>query len=86
MRLSFGLALILCALTGTAHAQTSQKPIQIIVPFAPGGSADGIGRIIATELGTKLGGHDPGDAVGGRARRERHDDLDRFLCVLGQYR
>ena len=55
MRLSFGLALILCALTGTAHAQSSQKPIQIIVPFAPGGSADGIGRILAPELAAKLG-------------------------------
>jgi tripartite-type tricarboxylate transporter receptor subunit TctC len=29
--------------------------MQIIVPFAPGASADGIGRIMATELGPRLG-------------------------------
>jgi tripartite-type tricarboxylate transporter receptor subunit TctC len=38
-----------------AVAQTPQKTMQIIVPFAPGASADGIGRIVATELGTRLG-------------------------------
>ena len=43
------------ALPGAAHAQSSQKPLQIIVPFAPGGSADGIGRILAAELSAKLG-------------------------------
>jgi tripartite-type tricarboxylate transporter receptor subunit TctC len=36
-------------------AQTSQKPIQIIVPFAPGASADGAARIVANELGPRLG-------------------------------
>jgi tripartite-type tricarboxylate transporter receptor subunit TctC len=39
-----------------AFAQTSQKPIQIIVPFAPGASADGAARIVANELGQRLGG------------------------------
>jgi len=38
-----------------AAAQLSQKTMQIVVPFAPGASADGIGRIIATELSTRLG-------------------------------
>ncbi len=37
-----------------AMAQTSQKPIQIFVPFAPGGSADGIARIVAAELSVRL--------------------------------
>src|SRR5262245_43172289 len=50
---------ILLALTmllpTTVWAQTSQKAIQIIVPFAPGASADGIGRILATELASRLG-------------------------------
>src|ERR1043166_8710915 len=50
-----GLLLAVLALPGAAHAQSSQKPIQIIVPFAPGGSADGIARILATELSAKLG-------------------------------
>jgi tripartite-type tricarboxylate transporter receptor subunit TctC len=43
--------LLLC---GPAFAQTSPKAIQIIVPFAPGASADGIARILATELGVRL--------------------------------
>ena len=54
MRFVVGLLLAM-ALPGAAHAQSSQKPLQIIVPFAPGGSADGIGRILATELSAKLG-------------------------------
>ena len=36
-------------------AQTVQKPVQIIVPFAPGASADGIGRILAAERTGRLG-------------------------------
>ena len=55
MQFVVGLLLAMLALPGAAHAQSSQKPLQIIVPFAPGGSADGIGRILATELSAKLG-------------------------------
>ena len=55
MLFKHGLLLAMLTLPGTAFAQSSQKPIQIIVPFAPGGSADGIGRIIAAELGARLG-------------------------------
>jgi tripartite-type tricarboxylate transporter receptor subunit TctC len=55
MRFRQGLLLALLALPNAADAQPSQKPIQIIVPFAPGGSADGIGRVIASELGMRLG-------------------------------
>jgi tripartite-type tricarboxylate transporter receptor subunit TctC len=55
MRLQHCLLLALLALPGPAHAQPSQKPIQIIVPFAPGGSADGIARLLSSELATRLG-------------------------------
>jgi tripartite-type tricarboxylate transporter receptor subunit TctC len=51
------LALLIPALplaSGSALAQPSQKPIQIIVPFAPGASADGAARIVANELGPRL--------------------------------
>jgi hypothetical protein len=41
-------------LPGVALAQTWQQTLQIIVPFAPGASADGIGRVLATELASRL--------------------------------
>jgi tripartite-type tricarboxylate transporter receptor subunit TctC len=55
MRVKSAVLAAMVALSGAAHAQPSQRPLQIIVPFPPGGSADGIGRIIALELGTRLG-------------------------------
>ena len=51
------LAFMLASLTALAlpvHAQVAdwpQKPIRIIVPYAPGGSADTLGRLIARHLG-----------------------------------
>ena len=41
----------------SAHAQDSypNKPIKLIVPFAPGGSADLVGRLMAEELRAELG-------------------------------
>jgi tripartite-type tricarboxylate transporter receptor subunit TctC len=42
-------------MTATASAQSPHKGVQIIVPFAPEASADGIARIIATELSPRLG-------------------------------
>jgi len=52
MRLKIALLLATLAWTGPAFAQG--KAIQMIVPFPPGGSADGIARIVATELGERL--------------------------------
>jgi tripartite-type tricarboxylate transporter receptor subunit TctC len=46
------LALVLAS--GPAFAQPSQKSIQVIVPFAPGASADGIARTVANELALRL--------------------------------
>jgi tripartite-type tricarboxylate transporter receptor subunit TctC len=61
-KISFAVALLLSA----APALAQQKAIQIIVPFSPGASADGAARIVASELGARLGGrqvvveHKPG--------------------------
>lgn len=40
-----------------AHAQQGypNKPIRLIAPFAPGGSTDALARIIAPEIGRRLG-------------------------------
>lgn len=53
-RLPFALIATLAA--ATVSAQTfPTKPIRMIMPFAPGGSADNLGRIIQPALGEALG-------------------------------
>lgn len=47
-----------CALAlvaGAAHAAYPDRPIRMIVPFAPGGGADVTARVVADTLGKKLG-------------------------------
>jgi len=43
------------ALPGLAHAEWPDRPIRLIVPFAPGGGTDTTARIVAATLSEKLG-------------------------------
>jgi len=51
------LALAVLALwTALGHAQSwPQRPVRLIVPFAPGGTTDALGRVFAHALGERLG-------------------------------
>jgi len=52
-----GAATFLIGCTGAAVAQDAypSQPIRLIVPFAPGGSTDLVGRLIAEYIGKQLG-------------------------------
>ena len=56
-----GKILLAAVLVGSACAQPAQaqdwpnRPVKIIVPFAPGGNADGMARIIGQRLGEVFG-------------------------------
>jgi tripartite-type tricarboxylate transporter receptor subunit TctC len=50
------LALCLGAAALThAHAAYPERPIPLVVPYAPGGSADALARVLAVRVGQKLG-------------------------------
>jgi tripartite-type tricarboxylate transporter receptor subunit TctC len=51
---TLGLALAALA-TGAAAETYPSKPVRLIVPFPPGGSNDIVGRMIAAQLGERLG-------------------------------
>jgi len=53
----FAAAGFLLALTASAAAQADypNRPIRLIIPFPPGGSNDVVARMVATQLGERLG-------------------------------
>ncbi len=53
-RAAFALAVAACLGTTTAMAAWPDKPITIVVPYAPGGTADALSRLIGQYLGPKL--------------------------------
>ena len=53
--LAAGLTPAIFALPRGAFAAYPDKPIRLIVPFAPGGNADAVGRIVAEEMHKALG-------------------------------
>lgn len=50
-------AILGCAATGTVLAADNypSKPVRLVIPFAPGGSTDLVGRMIAEYVGRELG-------------------------------
>ncbi len=54
-RFQFLAVLLGCLAASTAGAQGANEAVKIIVPFAAGGPADQIARIISTPLGLQLG-------------------------------
>jgi tripartite-type tricarboxylate transporter receptor subunit TctC len=50
-----GALLALLALPGTSYAAWPDKPVKIVVPSSPGGSADTIARQVGERLGRALG-------------------------------
>ncbi len=49
------MAACLLAAQPALAAWPADRPIQIVVPYAPGGTADALSRLIAEQLGPKLG-------------------------------
>lgn len=51
------LAACLCTsvFAHVAHAAYPERPITLVVPYAPGGSADALARVLAVRVGVKLG-------------------------------
>jgi tripartite-type tricarboxylate transporter receptor subunit TctC len=91
-KLAFALALALAAAAPTASVQADDyptRPIRLIVPFAAGGAADSVARIIGKRVGDALGQtfviEDRGGG-GGIIGTElvKNADADGYTLLLGQ--
>jgi tripartite-type tricarboxylate transporter receptor subunit TctC len=77
-------------LAKTAHAQTyPSKPIKIVVPYAPGGGADSVTRIVFKKVGENIGQPIVIENKGGAGAilgtdQVAKSDADGYTLLLGQ--
>lgn len=68
------LAIVIPASAVVAAEQTyPTKPVRLIIPFAPGGGVDIVGRMVATKLSQRLGQHVVPDNRGGAGGALGHE-------------
>lgn len=81
-------AVVLFSLALAAHAQYPNKPIRLVVPFAPGGSSEIISRAFAQEMSKILGVNMYVENKGGAAGNIAMQDVkgappDGYTVILG---
>jgi len=51
----FAAAILACSVPASAQAPYPAKAVRVVIPYPPGGGNDIIGRIVADDLGKRLG-------------------------------
>jgi tripartite-type tricarboxylate transporter receptor subunit TctC len=55
IRRMLAACILITAAAASAQAAYPERPITLVVPYAPGGSADALARVLAVRVGMKLG-------------------------------
>ena len=81
-------AVLMAMATGGANAQYPNKPIRLLVPFAPGGSSDIVSRSFAGEMSKILGQtvlveSKPGGAGNIAMQEAKNSPPDGYTIILG---
>ena len=74
-RLLKAAGMVLALSTAVAAQDYPTKPVRLVIPFPPGGSNDIVGRLVATQLGEKLGKQVIVENRGGAGRRRCDSEM-----------